>query len=202
MTPAVVAWDFDGVLNVSKRSGRLIWPERFEADIGHPLAGFQDHVFARDFEAVLTGREDVRDRVARWAEAVGHAPGPDAVLAYWFFRDLNLDPEILAHVEALARCGVRQVVATNNEPRRVAFIEGEASLPDAIERVLASGHLGAAKPSPAFFAAASEALDAAPGTILLVDDHAPNVEAARVAGWHAFHLTETTRDRLADALPL
>lgn len=196
-----VAWDFDGVLNVARRDGRLIWPERFEADLGHPLAGFHDHVFARDFEAVLTGREDLRDRVARWCEAVGHGPGPDAVLAYWFERDLNLDPAILTLVEALARRGVRQVVATNNEPRRVAFLEREAGLPDHLT-ILASGRLGAAKPAPAFFAVAAEALGVPPGEILLVDDHPANVEAARAAGWRAFHLADDTRDELPTALPL
>jgi putative hydrolase of the HAD superfamily len=196
-----VAWDFDGVLNVAKRNGRLIWSERFEEDTGHPLAGFQAHVFERDFEAVLTGREDVRERVARWADAVGHAPGPDAILDYWFTRDLRLDAAILDLAERLAQGGVRQAVATNNEPRRVAFLEREAALPRHLP-ILASGRLGAAKPAPAFFAAAAEALETRPAEILLVDDHPANVGGARAAGWRAFHLTDATRDRLPAALPL
>ena len=202
MTPTVVAWDFDGVLNRNVRDGRFLWTERFEEDTGQDLATFRSHVFERDFHAVLTGREDLRDRVASWAEAVGHAPGPDALIDYWFTNDLHLDPEIAALTQRLADRGVRQVVATNNEPRRTAFLEREAGLAPAIERVLASGHLGASKPDPAFFDALARALDVPPGTILLVDDLAANVEAALAAGLGAFHLTDATRRDLAAALPL
>jgi putative hydrolase of the HAD superfamily len=45
-----------------------------------------------------------------------------------------------------------------------------------------SCELGAAKPAPAFFAAAALRIGAEPATILFVDDKAENIVGARAAG--------------------
>lgn len=200
MSPDVVAWDFDGVLNRNIRDGRFVWADRFEEDTGRSLSTFQRHVFT-DWAPVLTGREPLRDRVARWAEAEAYAPGPDALIDYWFGRDMHPDPEMLALVEGLAARGVRQVMATNNEPTRAALIERDTPFAPHIERVFASGRLGVAKPDPAFLEAITTALALPPEAMLLVDDHAPNLAAARALGWRAFHLTDDTRAALPAALP-
>ena len=198
----MVAWDFAGVLNRNVVDGCFVWSERFEEDTGQSLALFQDHVFARDFEAVLTGRVDLRDRVAGWATAVGYAPGPDALMDYWFARDMRLDAVALALADRLAERGVPQVVATNNEPRRARHIEQELGLGARVGPVFASGRMGVAKPEAAFFAAVTDALGAEPAEMLLLDDHAPNLEAARRLGWATFHVTDATRTGIAHALPL
>lgn len=39
------------------------------------------------------------------------------------------------------------------------------------------------KPEPEIFAHAAQVFGRAPGALLLLDDHAPNIEAARAAGW-------------------
>ena len=114
----IVAWDFDGVLNRNVVSRRFIWMDEFEADTGHCPDVFSHHVFGDDFAPVMKGHEDLRDRVARWAENVGYEPGPDAFLRYWFEKDVDPDPILLALMDRLDDQGVRQVIVTNNDPRR------------------------------------------------------------------------------------
>ncbi|MEM8851345.1 MAG: HAD-IA family hydrolase [Pseudomonadota bacterium] len=186
MTPiAVVAWDFDGVLNRSIRDGRFLWAEQFEADIGHALDGFVAATFRKDWDAVMTGRADLRDRVAAWADEVGYGPGPDALIDYWFAHDARPDPTMLALMDRVEGLGLRQVIATNNERRRAAYIEQDMGFGARVETIFASGRLGVAKPDRAFFDLVATQVDVPPDEIVLIDDLTRNVEAACAAGWRA-----------------
>ncbi|MGL5010373.1 MAG: HAD family hydrolase [Paracoccaceae bacterium] len=200
MRPRVVAWDFDGVLNRNIVDGRFVWADDFEADTGQSLRGFTDHVFGADFDLVITGRTDLRDRVADWARQVGYGAGADALLDYWFARDALPDAGMLAMMERLAARGVRQVIATNNEARRVGYIEREMGFAARVEHVFSSGRMGVRKPDAGFFSHVVEVLAVAPGDILLIDDTAANVAAALAQGWQGFHFTEATRNGLAALL--
>jgi HAD superfamily hydrolase (TIGR01509 family) len=46
------------------------------------------------------------------------------------------------------------------------------------------------KPDPAIFALAAERFGVPAADLLFIDDHAPNVEAARAAGWRAVRFTD------------
>jgi putative hydrolase of the HAD superfamily len=54
-----------------------------------------------------------------------------------------------------------------------------------VELIVDSHEVGVAKPDPAVFALTAERVGAAPGQLVLLDDVAANVEAARAAGWQA-----------------
>lgn len=56
-----------------------------------------------------------------------------------------------------------------------------------------SGRVQQAKPDAAIFALAAERFGAAPQELVFLDDHLPNVEAARAAGWRALHFTDAAR---------
>ncbi|MEM9796376.1 MAG: HAD-IA family hydrolase [Pseudomonadota bacterium] len=198
----VIAWDFDGVLNRNVIDGRVVWPATFTQDIGHPWESFETAIFGTGFDEVITGRVDLRDRLAAWADAVGYGPGADALLAYWFARDALPDDDMLRMAAALEARGVRQVIATNNEARRAAYIEREMGFATRVERIFASGRMGVAKPDPVFFAQVTADLDVAPARMVLIDDHAGNVAAARDCGWAAFHLTDESRGDLRAYLGL
>ena len=45
MTPSLIVWDFDGVLNRNVVDGRFIWADRIEADLGIKLDPFSDYIF-------------------------------------------------------------------------------------------------------------------------------------------------------------
>ena len=194
----VVAWDFDGVLNRSWAEGAETWARDFEALTTRSLQSYYEAVFANDFHRILTGREDVRDRVASWVAKSGSAISADEVLDYWFGKDARLDDAMLALMSRLDDRGVRQVIATNNEARRTAFIGQALGFSSRVETIFASGHIGAMKPHSAFFDHVSGALGVPPADILLVDDREPNVIAAQKCGWQGFHFTDATRGALAD----
>lgn len=52
-----------------------------------------------------------------------------------------------------------------------------------------SARVGLIKPEPAIFELAARRFAAKPGELLFFDDHAPNVDAARKAGWNAHLFT-------------
>ncbi|MBY6154770.1 HAD family phosphatase [Vannielia litorea] len=192
-----IAWDFDGVLNRCVENGRFLWAENFERDTGQSLAGFQRAVFGESFCEVIEGREDLADRVRGWCEAVGHAPGAEALIDYWFKRDDNPDEEMQVLLARLKADGLAQVIATNNEARRAAYIREQTDWMLRVDGLFCSGELGVGKPEAGFFEAVSEALSVPPAECLFVDDTLANVQAAGALGWQAFHFTPETRGRLA-----
>jgi len=59
-----------------------------------------------------------------------------------------------------------------------------------------SARVHANKPEPAIFGIASERFGAKPQELLLLDDHGPNVTAARAAGWQALHFTDAAATQM------
>ena len=53
-----------------------------------------------------------------------------------------------------------------------------------------SGHVGMAKPERAIYELAARRFGVAPADLVFLDDHEPNVEAARAAGWRALHFVD------------
>ena len=124
----VVAWDFDGVLNRNIDDGRFLWARDFERDTGRSLDGFVRATFSRDWREVMTGREDLRDRVGEWATEAGYAQGADALIDYMFTRDALPDPVTGAMLDALSAGGIRQVIATNTDDGLARSVEHFLSL--------------------------------------------------------------------------
>jgi putative hydrolase of the HAD superfamily len=58
--------------------------------------------------------------------------------------------------------------------------------------VFSSG-VGHNKPEPAIYALAAQRFGGAPQSLVFLDDHAPNVEAARAAGWQALHFSDAAQ---------
>lgn len=93
----------------------------------------------------------------------------------------------LAHrLRATVRCGV----ISNTDPIHAAWIQEHAGISGAIGRWTFSFTSGAMKPDPALFREALEAMDAAPGTTLLIDDRTDNIATARDLGMDTLHFGE------------
>ena len=120
-----VVWDFDGVLNRNIIDGRILWTETFEADHAVSLQHFRDYVFSDEFKHVLRGDKDLLAHVDEWVRASGYDGSAQDILDYWFAKDARPDTEVLAMIEAERSAGRKNVIATNNEPRRTAYIENE-----------------------------------------------------------------------------
>ena len=198
MTPALIVWDFDGVLNRNVVDGRFIWADRLQADLGIDQSAFSNHFFRSGrIRSIVRGDLDLRDTVADWLKETGHQSTADEVLAYWFEKDALPDAEVLSWLKAMP---CRHVIGTNNETRRVSYIETEMGFAHHVERVFSSGRMGVAKPEPAFFEAITKWSGVAASNTLLVDDSAQNVEAAQALGWQAFHFTDESRSDLQHLL--
>lgn len=87
--------------------------------------------------------------------------------------------------------GVAVHLATNQEHLRAAWLR--ARFAGQVDGVWYSAALGARKPEAAFFARAAAGAGLAPAQVLLVDDTAANVVAARQAGWHGVVWTGAAR---------
>ncbi len=198
----VVAWDFDGVLNRNVVDGRFVWLDDFEDDIGHSREIFDAHMFADGFEPIMSGHEDLHDRVTRWADAVGYASGADALLTYWFEKNVMPDPSMTGLMDRLDENDVQQVIVTNNEVRRASYIENEMGFGARVAHFFTSGRMGVTKPSPEYFIHVTDKLCVAPEEIFYVDDSAANVETALDLGWRALHFTDRSRHELEAILPL
>ncbi|MEJ6392816.1 hypothetical protein V8J82_06075 [Gymnodinialimonas sp. 2305UL16-5] len=194
MAPDLIVWDFDGVLNRNVVDGRFLWSEHLDTDLGLSRDSLQAFLFRSGrMLGVIRGEEDLRDVVAEWLAAEGAQISPDAMLDYWFAKDGLPDAEVLGWLEQV---DTRHVIGTNNETRRVAYIEGPMGFSERVEKVFASGRLRVAKPDAGFFEAIEAWSGVAVGSILLVDDNLPNVEAAQARGWAGFHFVDETRSDL------
>lgn len=150
----------------------------------------------------MQGEACLIDIVTEWTEKNGAHGRTSEILDYWFSTDAIPDTDTLAIVAALKAKGVRNVMATNNEVQRTNYIETDMGFGAHVERIFAAGRMRLAKPDTAYFAHIEDELQAAPASLLLVDDMHENILAARARGWQAFHFTEGSHGALADALQL
>lgn len=195
-----IVWEFDGVLNRNIVGGEFLWHQGLRDAFGVNPDVFSDHIFGRDRRKMLTGQDDVLDRLARWADAVGFGGDVEDVLQYWFEHDLVPCPQMSRLMAQVELSGIGQAIATNNEPRRARYIEQQAGFGDKVDAFFASGNIGAMKPEPAFYAHVEDALGLEPHELLLVDDLEANTDAAEKRGWQGFHFPENSQMALVKAL--
>lgn len=201
-TLKVVAWDFDGVLNRNIENGVFTWSKSFEQDLGLSLRSFSHYLFGGRFQKAMVGDACLKEIVTEWTGLNGAVGREQEILDYWFRADALPDAGTLSIVSQLKDRGIRNVMATNNEIHRTAFIEQEMGFGGIVDHIFAAGRMKIAKPDTAYFAHIEDALEIDPAHILLVDDLHENVLAARGRGWQTFHFTPDAHGDLARALGL
>ncbi len=184
-----VVWDFDGVINDSLVNGRFAWADDIEDDLGISLKEFEKQIFSDAFLDVICGRIDLLDHINDWKEATGFAGSAKLILDYWFKMDARPDERIILIMDDVARAGVKNVIATNNENRRATFIENEMGFGSKVDAVFSSGRMGCRKPQPEFFQHVVSNLGTSSNRLLLIDDNENNITTAASLGWqsHCFH---------------
>ncbi|MCB1398285.1 MAG: HAD-IA family hydrolase [Rhodobacter sp.] len=191
-----IAWDFDGVLNVAGDA----WRRVAEAELGLDPAALARAVFEAQPRALLTGAEDVLDRLQGWVDATGFEGDAEDILEILFEQDNDPDRDLLRLIAQLDRAGVAQVIATNTDARRARFLALDGGWAERVDAVFASGEMGAMKPDAGFFQQIEEAMGLAPHELLLIDDSERNTEAAEKRGWLAWHYRPGAAMALAQAL--
>ena len=187
--------DVDGVVVVPRPGG---WAADMEADLGLSVADLQAHFFKPHWDDVANGRAALHDRLAPVLAEIAPHLTSQALADYWFTRDAQLDHTLLADLAELRATGVQLHLATVQEHERAAYLWDTLGFRDRFDAIHHSAAVGCGKPDPAYYAAVEARTGFAPDSLLLIDDRAPNVEAARAAGWGGI-LWDGTQ-RLADVL--
>ncbi|HEU4811737.1 MAG TPA: HAD-IA family hydrolase [Nocardioides sp.] len=143
---------------------------------------------AVDEQPCLRGDGDFRSSLGDHLERYG-VPHPVAEVYPAIWHRIEVEPASVDLVHALRESGLGVHLATNQEAGRASYMKRELAYDDLFDESFYSCDLGAAKPESAFFAAAVDRLGATAPQVLFVDDHAPNVDAAREVGlaaeqWH------------------
>lgn len=198
-----IAWDFDGVLNragIKGPDGHYRWESRVRSELGLDISGLSDRLFGTDLRALLTGQDDILDRVESWARSAGHRGAGEDILEVMFDAEHDPDPDLLRMIEQLDGAGITQVIATNNDLRRTRHIAVESGIGDHVAAVFSSADLGAMKPDAAYFDHIRDALGLEPPEILLIDDLEVNIDGAEKQGWLGWQYRAGGAMALAQAL--
>jgi putative hydrolase of the HAD superfamily len=195
LTYDTVVFDFDGVLNRSYDAAGFIWSRNLERDFGFTSDALDRILFRNDFSSIVTGARDLAVVLDEVLPAVGARCTSAEFMDYWFRSDLMPCHDLLGLIDQLRASGVRCVLGTNNERHRAAYI-WETLLKDRMDALYTSGLMGLAKPDVRFFRRIQDESGCPPGRILMIDDIAENVAAARALGWEAHHYGDFSKGRL------
>lgn len=151
------------------------------------------------FENVCTGPWNIeQDRGRSWAEAEAllidaHPHQADNIRAFrrhWHeMVPYHYEPSVAA-LNRLIDDGHDVTMLTNFASDTFREAKEKFAFLKRPRGVTVSGDIGLIKPDPAIFERHSSDFNLDPEAVLFIDDSAPNVEAARNAGWQAIHLTD------------
>ena len=172
-------FDVDGVLVEAFVWARILADE-------HGLDRVRtDPFFLGPFKQCVVGegrlKEELRPFLDDW-----RWPGTvDEFVARWFEADSGVNGQALDVVDQLRRAGIACYVASTQEAERAAYLRDKLRFGERFDGLFFSCELGVEKPERRFFELATQAIGVEPGQILFFDDHQPNVDGARLAGWRA-----------------
>ncbi len=190
-------FDVDGVLIDGWHADparRRPWDLNLEQDLGVDRAAFQKVLFETPvggykslMHVCVKGERDLKDALAEVLPGVGYAGTADDFVRYWFERDSNVNRDVLAVVERLARHDhVALYLVTGQEHHRAAHLWDDLGFSAYFTDILYSAKLGYLKNEPGFYTAVNEAVGVAAGERPVFFDDTPSVVAlAREAGWDA-----------------
>jgi putative hydrolase of the HAD superfamily len=152
------------------------------------------HPYETDVDNLWHMREVGRATCLEWARwyseritAAGGVPllTPEAMMATEAARfALPQNAVVIDAVHRLHSVGYKLAICTNNFAE-IGDVWREGLPLDLFDAVVVSCEIGIRKPDAEMFAEVTRRLGVDPGSTLLLDDIAANVDGARSAGWHA-----------------
>lgn len=196
MSIRAVVVDIGGVL---ERVDDASWPQllidRWEKRAGRPtgtiLAALAEHAPG---DSVATGRLSEQQIKSLYAEVLGLGPADtDALMAeMWDAYCGVLDVAMRDWVAGL-RPSYRTAILSNSADGARREEQRRYDFESLVDVIVYSHEVGLAKPDPAVFELTEGRLLAKPDEIVFIDDHEPNIAAARQRGWYAVLHTDTPR---------
>lgn len=198
MTAALIVWDFDGVLNAEPAEGPFGWVADLDRTLGLSPAAFRTLLNQPEQAArVLRGQIALEDVLTAWLQGQPTDVTADTLLTHWLQAEARPDPEVRGWLQ---RSPQRAVIGTNNPAPRATYIMQDMGYAPLVERIFASGLVGAAKPDPGFFAEIERWSGFAPHELMLIDDSRSNTAAASARGWQTYVFNDDTRAGLPERL--
>jgi HAD superfamily hydrolase (TIGR01509 family) len=173
-----VIFDMDGVLIDSHPVHRKAW-RKFLTTVGKQVSDEQ-------LDFILEGR--------RREEILQHFLGnlPQSTIAQYGerkeqffqdnFQDVQLIPGIRSFLDNLVRVGLRTAIATSASSYRTQKTLARLDLENRFSAVVTGDEVPSGKPNPAVYQLVSQRMDIAPEHLLVMEDAACGVQAARAAG--------------------
>ncbi len=179
-------WDLGGVLarteNPAPRTALAARLGRSLADLNAAIFGPPGH------NTLQLGEVDLAGYHAHIATALGcPLEAVPQILAEFYGGDV-LDYALVEELRRLKR-SYRQTLVSNHLPGLRQRLEEEWQIDDAFHHLLISHEVGLMKPDPAFYWLALETTGCAAEESVFIDDHEPNVAAARALGLHGIVFT-------------
>jgi HAD superfamily hydrolase (TIGR01509 family) len=173
-----IIFDMDGVLIDSHPVHRKAW-RKFLATVGKEVSN-------EELDFILEGR--------RREEILHHFLGdlPESTIAQYGerkeqffqdnFQDVQLIPGIRPFLDKLVGAGLRTAIATSASSYRTRKTLERLDLESNFSAVVTGDEVPSGKPNPAVYQLASQRMDIAPEHLLVMEDAACGVQAARAAG--------------------
>lgn len=147
--------------------------------------------FGGDWAQFDRGVLDADELVRRIAARTGLDPGDVAALVDGVPASLTPKPDTVELVQRLRAVGAPLHFLSNMPAPYAEHLERtHRELIDHFESGLYSSHVRLIKPEAELFELASRRFAAPPETLVLLDDIAANVDAARERGWNALHFSD------------
>lgn len=181
--------DVDGVLVHGRPDDGKSRSSSIEADLGLSLDDLQKTFFAPCWSDVVTGRKELVECLVLALKKINAQVSHHELIDYWFAHDARLDRSLIADLDRQREQGIKVCLATNQEHLRARYLIDQLGLERHTDGIYYSAAVGFRKPDPLFFRYVARSLSLPPKELLLLDDQAENVTAARGAGWQAVHWT-------------
>lgn len=179
--------DVDGVLVDGRPGDGRAWNHDLFQDLGIRTEDLVSAFFLSEWEDIVVGRKALVPSLTPVLAHIAPHVSVEAFIDYWFRMDSRIVEPVLQGCRTVREQGIKVYLTTNQEHQRARYLMLDLGLGGDVDGILYSAVLGARKPQPEFFAAAQKATKCTPDELLLVDDTLENVDAARRAGWHAYH---------------
>jgi putative hydrolase of the HAD superfamily len=132
------------------------------------------------------GTVSVPDLLARITRRTGLGAAEVQTAIDGVARELQAQPEMVRLLQALHAAG-HPLHYLSNMPAPIADqLEARNPFMACFDSGVFSGRVGLIKPEPSIYRLAAERFGAAPEDLVFIDDHPPNIAAARALGWDGF----------------
>ena len=177
----VILFDADGVLTLPEEVFTVMYSKSHGLDTG-PFEQF----FRSEWEAIVTGKQDLKETIAANPELWQWNGSTDELLEYWFKTEDVRNEELLTLIGELKQQGLSCYLATDQERYRGEYMKN-VMFKDLFDGYFISSELGVTKTDPKFFELIIEQFkhthpDLLPSEIVFYDDSRSKVDTACSVG--------------------